>query len=217
MAERPNLQKAKIFRVDDSSKKVDCHFNPDEYSISRVIKWVRETKKGRNVSKAEFAGGEAQDLTVKLLFDTTHTGADVRDSYSELLKMAEIDETKTNAKTRKGEPPLCKFQWGSYLSYTGVITQITQRFTMFKADGKPVRAEVQVTFSETPQKQKGQNPTTRTETRKIFVVHEGQTLDWIAYQEYGDPAHWRHIAETNDLANPRDLQPGQILKLVPLP
>ncbi len=49
------------------------------------------------------------------------------------------------------------------------------------------------------------------------MVHEGQTLDWIAYQEYGDPAYWRHIAETNDLANPKDLRPGQVLKLTPLP
>jgi hypothetical protein len=217
MAQRPSLQKAKIFRVDNPSKKVDCHFNPTDYSITRVIKWVRETKGGKDVSKAEFAGGEAQALTIPLLFDTTDTGADVRNSYSELLAMAEIDETKTNPKTRKGEPPLCQFQWGNYLSYKGVITKITQKFTMFKADGTPLRAEVQVTLSETGEEKKSQNPTTRTEPRKIWVVHEGQTLDWIAYQEYGNPAHWRHIAETNDLADTKDLRPGQVLKLVPLP
>jgi len=74
-----------------------------------------------------------------------------------------------------------------------------------------------VTFSETGEQKKAQNPTTRTEARKIWVVHEGQTLDWIAYQEYGDPAYWRHIAETNNLANPMDLRPGQALKLTPLP
>jgi nucleoid-associated protein YgaU len=48
-------------------------------------------------------------------------------------------------------------------------------------------------------------------------VSEGQTLAWIAYQEYGDSGYWRHIAETNDLADPLDLRPGQVLKLVPLP
>jgi nucleoid-associated protein YgaU len=42
-------------------------------------------------------------------------------------------------------------------------------------------------------------------------------LDWIAYQEYGAPAYWRHIAETNNLDDPKALYPGQILKLVPLP
>jgi len=216
MPDRPNLQKAKIFRVDSPSKKVDCHFNPNDYSISRAIKWIRRTTGGGDVSKAEFAGGEAQDLSLKLLFDTTGTGADVRDSYKALLEMAEIDQAKKNPQTRKGEPPVCQFQWGNYLSYTGVITKISQRFTMFKADGKPLRAEVEVTLSQTPQERQAQNPTTRTEPRKIWVVHEGQRLDWIAYQEYGDPAYWRHIAETNDLADPTDLHPGQVLKLVPL-
>jgi nucleoid-associated protein YgaU len=48
-------------------------------------------------------------------------------------------------------------------------------------------------------------------------VHEGQSLDWIAYQEYGNPSCWRHIAEINDLDDPLNLQPGQVLKIVPLP
>ena len=88
---------------------------------------------------------------------------------------------------------------------------------MFDPEGVPLRAKVGVTLLEVPVKQTGQNPTSRTDPRKVWVVQEGQTLDWIAYQEYGDSAHWRHIAETNDLVNPKDLYPGQMLKLVPLP
>jgi len=88
---------------------------------------------------------------------------------------------------------------------------------MFKADGTPLRAKVNVTFLRVPEKPARQNPTSQSEPRKIWVVHEGETLDWIAYEEYGDPAYWRHIADTNDLINPKDLRPGQILKLVPLP
>jgi nucleoid-associated protein YgaU len=212
----PELQKAEILQVENTSKKVACQFNPKDFTISRAIKWVYRNKKGKDVGPAEFAGGEAQDLTVKLIFDTTDTGSDVRDKYKTLLEMAQIDETKTDPKTGKGEPPMCMFQWGTYLSFKGVIKQITQNFTMFKPDGTPVRANVDVTFSETELGKKGQNPTTRSESRKIWVVHEGQTLDWIAYREYGDPACWRHIAETNDLANPLDLRPGQVLKLTPL-
>jgi nucleoid-associated protein YgaU len=212
----PELQKAEILQVDNTSKKVACQFNPKDFTINRAIKWVYRNKKGKDVGPAEFAGGEAQDLTVKLIFDTTDTGSDVRDKYKTLLEMAEIDETKKDPKTGKGEPPMCMFQWGTYLSFKGVIKQISQSFTMFKPDGTPVRANVEVTFSETELAKAGQNPTTRSESRRIWVVHEGQTLDWIAYREYGDPACWRHIAETNDLANPLDLRPGQVLKLTPL-
>ena len=211
------LQKAEIFRVDSPSQKVVCQFNPKDFSITKNVKWNRRTMAGKNVANAEFAGGEPQSFKVELLFDTTDTGADVRDKYKELLTMGEIDTSTADATTGKGEPPLCKFQWGSYLSFTGILTQVSQNFTMFKADGTPVRAKVTANFGETPRTTQSQNPTTRTEARKIWVVHEGQTLDWIAYKEYGSSAHWRHIAETNDLANPKDLRPGQVLRLVPLP
>jgi nucleoid-associated protein YgaU len=209
-------QKAEIFRIDDPGKKVVCQFNPNDFSISKSVKWVYQTADGKNVGNPEFGGGEAQDLTVNLIFDSTDTGSDVRQKYAELLKMAQIDETHTNTVTRKGEPPQCKFQWGSFLSFTGVIKTISQNFTLFKADGTPLRVKMQVIFSETPVPRPGQNPTTRTEPRKIWVVREGETLPWIAYQEYGEAGHWRHIAETNGLDNPMELRPGQVLKLVPL-
>ena len=55
-------------------------------------------------------------------------------------------------------------------------------------------------------------------TAVVNIGHvEGERLDWIAYQEYGNPRHWRHIADVNDLANPFDLRSGQVLKLTPLP
>lgn len=74
-----------------------------------------------------------------------------------------------------------------------------------------------VTFSQVREEKKRQNPTSYTEPRKTWVVREGERLDWIAYQEYGDPGYWRHIAEANNLANPFDLQPGLVLQLTPLP
>jgi len=217
MADRPNIQKAKIVNANNSSKSVTCHFNPDTFTLDRTIQWNVETTQGDDLPRVTFAGGQASDLSMTLLFDTTDTGNDVRSSYSVLLELAQVDASAKNAKTGQGEPPLCRFEWGRFLTFTAVITKLSQKFSMFKADGTPVRAEVTVTFKQVEEATRPQNPTTRTESRKIWIVHEGQTLDWIAYKEYGDPAQWRHIAETNHLANPLDLQPGQVLKLVPLP
>lgn len=209
-------QKAEIYRVDNPSVKVTCQFNPKDFSISKNIKWVQKVVNGKNTGVWEFAGGEAQDLVVDLIFDTSDTGSDVRTKYENLLKMAEIDTSKQNTKTLKGEPPECKFQWGSFLSFSGVIKSIGQEFILFKADGTPLRARIKVTFAETANPPTAQNPTTRTESRKVWIVREGETLDWIAYKEYGNSAHWRHIAESNDLENPLELHPGQVLKLTPL-
>ncbi len=209
-------QKAEIFTLAKPEKRVTCQFNPKDFSISKDIEWKEQPIKGKTAPEMEFAGGKSQNFTVKLLFDTTDSGQDVRKSYKTLLEMAEPESQKKNQQTRKSEPPECKFQWGTFLSFTGVIITIAENFVLFKSDGTPLRAWVTVTFKETAAKKKGQNPTTRSEPRKVWVVHEGETLTWIAYQEYGDAAQWRHIAETNDLDNPMELRPGQILKLTPL-
>jgi LysM repeat protein len=216
MSERPEVQKAKIVSVNDTSQEVVCHFNPEDFEISRTIEWPDVTSQGKNAPRVRFGGGKANDLTIPLLFDTTATGGDVRESYQALLNMSMIDESNQNTATGKGQPPLVRFEWGMFLSFEAVITTITQKFLMFKADGTPLRARVSVTFKQVEQVVQPQNPTSRSEARKIRIVHEGETLDWIAYQEYGNPAHWRHIAETNNLDNPRALYPGQVLKLIPL-
>lgn len=214
-----NLQKAKIVSEDDSSKEVVFQFNPEDFTISRTIEWEDEETTGGNAPRKTFSGGKADKLTINLLFDTTDTeDKDVRDSYQPLLDMTDIYESKTNPRTGKGEPHHCKFIWGGFLSFRAVITKVTQKFTMFRSNGTPVRAEVTVELDQLDEEKPArQNPTSYSEPRKIWVVREGETLDWIAYQEYGDPAQWRHIAETNSLMNPKDLHHGQILKLVPLP
>ena len=46
-------------------------------------------------------------------------------------------------------------------------------------------------------------------------VNEGDTIDWIAFEEYGDSAMWRFIAETNNLDDPLRLKTGQVLVIAP--
>jgi len=113
-----------------------------------------------------------------------------------------------------------EFQWGSTWTFEAVITSISQKFTLFRYDGIPVRATLDVTFLQAKEKGKypGQNPTTVGRPGyKRRVVKEGDTIDWIAFDEYNDSAMWRFIAETNNLDNPLLLRPGQVLAIAPRP
>ena len=215
------MQKATIKNL-NSSDVVECHFNPSEFGIGKTLKWEEKPDQGADAPKIEYSGAQAQDMSITLLFDTTEAGAenspkDVRDEYTALIEMAQVDPKKKNSKTHKSEPPKCRFEWGKFLAFDAVITDLKQKFTMFARDGTPLRSEVSVTFKQVDEPWRPQNPTSRSEARKIWVVEEGQRLDWIAFQEYGDSAQWRYIAETNNLDNPDALHPGQLLKLVPLP
>jgi nucleoid-associated protein YgaU len=104
-----------------------------------------------------------------------------------------------------------------------VVKTVQVSYLLFDANGTPTRARAAVGFIQQDWGQldsgyqRGQNPTSRTEPRKTWLVEAGQSLHLIAHREYGHVRHWRHIADSNNILNPLDLQPGQILVLPPLP
>jgi hypothetical protein len=217
------LAKAEI-KVCDGNKAgqtIECMFRPKEYTVTKQNSWQMKEVKGKDVPQLEFSGGGASSLTMELFFDTYESGKDVRKEYTnKIWELMAIDDKLTDKINRKGRPPKVQFQWGPVISFKAVITNITQKFTMFKADGTPVRATLTVAFQEAekPGKYPFQNPTTGSKPGyKVRIIKEGETLDWIAHEEYGNPALWRFIADTNNLENPVKLSPGQVLSIAPSP
>jgi nucleoid-associated protein YgaU len=155
-------------------------------------------------------------LSIELLFDTTKSGDDVRRSYFDLIKISMVKPSDND--DHKGEPRQVVVQWGKFISYVAVIESINQVFSFFLPNGTPLRANVTVSLREVLDEAElpPQNPTSRSEVRRTWVVEKGQRIEWIAHRAYGTTSAWRHLAEVNGLLNPAVLRPGQILKIVPL-
>jgi hypothetical protein len=172
------------------------------------------------VPTLEFTGGEPAVVTLKLFFDTHETGDDVRAKYTNALwDLAMVNKQKIDPKTNKGRPPRCTFEWGNAWSFEAVVTSINTNFTMFREDGTPTRATVDLSLKQAkdPGRFPAQNPTSGgVAGHKRHIVGQSETLDFIAAKEYGAAHHWRHIAQANGLDNPRRLQPGTVLELPPL-
>lgn len=197
---------------------ITCQFNPTTFTLDKSNGWQNEPIPGRNIGIAKFKGGQAAKISLDLLFDTSSSDSgDVRQYTDTLLEMMEVPKANMSTKTLE-EPPRVRFQWGKIKAFEAVITSVSLTFKLFRPDGTPIRATAKVSFEQVQDEKvfAGQNPTSRSEARRVWVVVEGETLSWIAYREYGDPSYWRHIAETNQLANPLELRPGQVLNLVPL-
>jgi hypothetical protein len=232
---KPKPAEIRLYKKKKDTREYDtipCMFRPTEISISKGVSWgsaAKSTGKGKkdedeaedtvpklNVPKRRFRGGHAAKIDLDLFFDTTDTGKDVRSITDKLFELVTIrkDTLSTSPMT-----PYCRFVWGKIVTFMAYVNDVKVKYTLFKPDGTPIRAEASISLEQAVDENKlsGQNPTSFSEARKLWVVTEGETLDWIAYQEYGDPAQWRHIAQTNNLMNPRDLRPGQLLKLTPLP
>jgi len=204
-----------------TKEKVSFEFNPTEYSLTKAVNYSSKDAKGANTPTLSFGGGQPAQLTLKLFFDTSDTGEDVRKAYTDKLwKLALVHKDKKDAKTQKGEPPHCRFHWGSGTWFEAVVTNITQTFVMFLEDGTPTRSNVDLTLKQVKDDAvfNRQNPTSGgVAGYRTHVLREGETLDKIAAEEYGDAKHWRYIASENRLENPRRLRPGSVLRLPPLP
>jgi nucleoid-associated protein YgaU len=100
-----------------------------------------------------------------------------------------------------------------------VLDHVSGRFTLFLADGTPVRATLSVVFNEFIDVDVlvQENPTESADHRKTRLVKSGDRIDNIAAEEYGDSAKWRAIAEANDLDDPSQLEPGYVLIVPRLP
>jgi nucleoid-associated protein YgaU len=113
----------------------------------------------------------------------------------------------------KREPPYLAFEWGVFY-FRAVITNMSQKFTLFKVDGTPVRAQVEVAFTQYADSKdyKHQNPTSGGgPVQRVWSVVRGDRLDTIAATVYGDATQWRRIADHNGLRDPLALTPGQQL------
>lgn len=211
------LEKAYITNL-ETNERVPCLFNPTEYTFSKSNQWESVSVLGDNVPLPKFVGGGATTLRMNLFFDTYETGQDVRNHTEQLLKLMYVDPRLRSEKSKKGRPPRCMFHWGRVWAFKAIITQMSQNFTLFTEDGTPVRATVDVTFQQIEHEgtYPAQNPTTMGDPgQRTRIVRPGDRLDWLAYEEYGDPALWRLIAEANHIEDPSQLTPGQRLVIAP--
>ncbi len=211
---------------------VEFMFNPSEYSISKKNSWSLKGNKSGNVPKWEFGGGEPREISLELFFDSyllrkdangkQIQRTDVRKATNQLFNfmMIDADLKSKSPNSKMGQPPKCRLTWGKDTKYQFecYIQSCTVKYTMFDSTGLPVRATATISLKEVrdPKELLPTNPTSMGEPgRKVYVVQEGDRLDWIAYKEYGEAREWRRIAEANGIVNPMNLRPGMILSIPP--
>jgi nucleoid-associated protein YgaU len=214
------LEKAIITNTVTGAR-VAVQFNPEEYSISRDVNYAQAAVPGLSAPLLQFAHGNMQTLEMELLLDTyeKHSGSggsnaagdDVRTLVRAVTDLMNIDPS-THA------PPVLLFTWGT-LSFTCVLARASQKFIMFRSDGTPVRARVQVTFNEFRNGDLEAKEVKRetADYSKLYVVGQGETLSAIAGRVYDNPGAWRPIAIQNGIDDPSALAIGQRLLIPHLP
>jgi hypothetical protein len=149
--------KVTIFTLDKGKDvQVQAQYNPKEVQVDKAVAW---SKKDGNTAPSdqpllEFSGGQGRTMSLELLFDGYEEDKDVHAEYvSKLLDMASIIKADGTAEQKR--PPLIGVVWGGgkddtskLPAFKGVIESLSTKYTMFAADGKPVRATCTVKLKE---------------------------------------------------------------------
>jgi hypothetical protein len=193
--------------------------NPTEVSIQRGVTYTDMPVPGLQMPLLQFVKGEPDVLTCELFLDGTdnrdHTALGDALSVAERLNALRYYVTVDSS---LHAPPVCTFSWGATSHITGVVTSMQERFTLFDEQGNILRARVTISiksFAPVDQQARKINPQSP-DRYKTHVVQEGDRLELIAADEYGDPSLWRTIASFNAIARPRLLVPGMVLQIPPI-
>jgi nucleoid-associated protein YgaU len=208
--------KAKLTAKDDEDAPADkspieCMFNPTEYSLSRSTSVERNDSPQQPGGTPHYTGTKPLTLTMQLFFDDfASLEGDVTPKITKLLSWT-VPKDTTIANPR---PPQVGFDWGNpqLQGFWGYITSIKINYTVFRMNGTPVQAKVDLTVEGGIDPESGTNPTSRAiNSNRVRTLTEGDTLQGLAYRELGKATYWRAIAELNGIDDPLRVHAGMAL------
>jgi nucleoid-associated protein YgaU len=196
-------------------RKVECMFNPNSYSLS-VDQIVHAAPNAKDAPQPEYLNTNPMTFSCQLFFDEFHKPkGDVTPRISTLLNwMRPCPSTVATNPTA----PLVSFVWGpnkQLEKFKGFLTKVNVNYTVFRKDGIPIQAKVDITIQGAIPPDPFTNPTSHAiGSVRAHTVIDGDTLQSIAYRELGKASYWRAVADLNGIDDPLRVSPGRRL-LIP--
>jgi hypothetical protein len=210
---RGGLKPAKLKNLSKTPvEELNVMFNPNEYTISKETDWQQNTVSGRDVPRTTFRQGKPRTLSLVLWFDTFAQGTSVTQYTDKLIGMMMIDQNNVSSDTNRSQPPEVEFEWKE-LAFRAVIKSCQLQFTLFKADGTPVRCKATLSLMEIlpeeaqPAQVEGASATS---TASAVTQTAGDRPDNLAGAN-GDSAGMRALMAANNVGDPLNIPAGRVL------
>jgi hypothetical protein len=199
-----------------------------------------ETAAGESFKPRVFQGYECPELSIDTIVDATGV-LPIADGNKKLL-LAKSSSTQPSVqeyiKTLKAVcydfvkechgPPYLAVAWGSvFLTHSNdpalketsifkcLLKGMDVKYTLFSAEGHPVRAEIQLKFrgfQDAESRAKGNSP----DLSHVVDVKYGDNLPALCKKIYGSPEFFLQVARINNLPSIYAIEPGMKLLFPPL-
>jgi len=209
------------FKKDGGKKDFKLPINPETFT--RNLKVERDTTKGHgnNQTNPKFVGTAPEELKIEFILDGTNTlegylkplkTMPVKDQLKKLLECVYDYDGSIHS------PRYLKIHYGSELKLYCVLTSLDINYTLFNADGSPLRAKISANFLQyvAPKTRAKKERNSSPDLTHRRVVKAGDRLDLMTAEIYDNPGYLLQVARSNELTTIRTLRAGLELLFYPL-
>jgi len=180
--------------------------NPDTLKWQRNIEYNEQQTPDSSSASQKYKCTSSDKLNFDIVIDCTG----VVDS-KRVNMVTEINSLEKIVYTYNGDihrPNYVKVQWGSSLTFKGVLDSFDISYTLFKPDGSPLRAKISLGFSQyiSPSTVKMQEKQASPDVTHLVSVVEGITLPQLCQKIWNDDSYYVQVARYNDLNKFRNLK-----------
>lgn len=144
-ADADELEISRISLTPEAGSAFEFPYNPTKFSLDRKVSWEDSKAMKEPYGILNFTGGSSDTVTFTTLLDVTEKDDDTATIHDDVVKLYKLTETSEKDNNYK-RPPILTMAWGDKFKFVGVITALKVDYTMFSADGRPLRADVTLTL-----------------------------------------------------------------------
>ncbi len=194
-----------------------ANINPESIKHSRATKLSTDNAANTDFDVFQFKGYGKETVSMQLILDGTGyvnaAGGSVTEQLENLLNCVYIVQGPSH------KCHYIKIIYGSaFKSKWWNIESFNINYTLFKANGDPLIAEVDLTFCihRNAEKMKKKDPLFSPDVTHIFTFKEGDSLTSMCQEIYDDVSYYVQVAKLNGLSNFREIPIGTKLFFPPL-
>jgi hypothetical protein len=195
--------------------------NPESFARSLKIKQEEKAAQGNQGTDPKYAGTEPEEIKLEFTLDGTNTIEGYEASHQGKPVAQQLEELMQTVYYMNGathRPHYLRAVWGKLFTFDCVLTSLDVNYTLFEANGAPLRAKVSLSLKSFVEQEKR----TRQEDKQspdlthVRTLNAGDSLPLMAYQLYGSKQLYLQAARANDLTSFRNLPAGLELVFPPI-
>lgn len=189
--------------------------NPDTIVLNNSNTYSKNEPLGAAKESTQFNRAGKGTLSFSLMLDGTRTiGGKSIEVAEEIAKMESL---VLAYKSKSGGPNFVQVLWGK-IDFKGRLTSFNVNYTMFRPDGAPLRAKVDLAFAseDGTTAQEAKTEAANDKKAQKIVVKAGDTLPQLCQTVYGSPGNYMQVVRENSLVSFIRLKPGLELVFPPI-